>query len=196
MLHSPPIIIYFAPPGHIFQPLSPQGLQKPKTTPKKLDIPRFVCCWKLKTSQMGPLAGGAQGGAPPTCTTGTHIHIHRCVLRCMGIYRYATSIDKYCYDILNSIILQCTNDWGRYSSYENGGGKFVPVEERIRSSGTVFCFQWNAFPQQQMLKNSQEIAIIASPALPLEAFPPSSGSENGCHFIEMPPRFLPSPPIF
>ena len=75
--------------------------------------------------------------------------------------------------------------------------KFVPVEERIRSSGTVFCFQWNAFPQQQMLKNSQEIAIIASPALPLEAFPPSSGSENGCHFIEMPPpRFLPSPPPF
>ena len=146
---------------------------------------------------MGPLAGGAQGGAPPTCTTGTHIHIHRCVLRCMGIYRYATSIDKYCHDILNSMILQCTNDWGRYSSYENGGGgKFVPVEERIRSSGTVFCFQWNAFPQQQMLKNSQEITIIASPALPLEAFPPSSGSENGCHFIEMPPPIFTIPPHF
>ena len=60
----------------------------------------------------------------------------------MGMYRYATSIDKYCYDILNLVSLLCTNDWGRYSSYENGGN-FVPVEETNRSSGTVCCFQWN-----------------------------------------------------
>ena len=53
----------------------------------------------------------------------------------MGIYRYATSIDKYCYDILNSIILQCTNDWGRYSSYES--------VEAISFQWKEKSFQWN-----------------------------------------------------
>ena len=52
----------FRPPGHIFQPLPPQGLENPKATPEKLDVPRFVCYWKSKTSQMGPLAGGPRGG--------------------------------------------------------------------------------------------------------------------------------------
>ena len=75
-----------------------------------------------------------------------------------------------------------------------GGTHLMKMGGQIRSSGRKNSFQWNGVllpvertKKQQMLKKIQEIAIIASTALPLEAFPPSSGSENGCHFIEMPP---------
>ena len=71
--------------------------------------------------------------------------------------------------------------------FRSSGRKIVPVERCLPGNETK--------TKQQMIRKHAEIAILAFPVLLLEAFSPSSGSDNGCHFIKITPPMLTPPPF-